>query len=57
VPSELAVETDVLEKTSPYAILFTINPTLIDMGLNLGRRGTDPETNRPRVAIDREGTS
>jgi hypothetical protein len=55
--SELAVETYVLEKTCPNAILFTINPTLIDMGLNPGRRSKDSETNRLKMATDREGNS
>jgi hypothetical protein len=53
----LAIETDVFEKTCANAILLTINPTLIGMGLNPGRRGKDPETSLLRMATDREGTS
>jgi hypothetical protein len=34
------------EKTCPSATLFTTNPTLPDPGLNPGRRGGKPATNR-----------
>jgi hypothetical protein len=34
------------ETTCPSAILSTTNPTIIDPGLNPGRRGGKPATNR-----------
>jgi hypothetical protein len=43
----LAGETEVLgEKTCPSATSSTTNPTSIDPGLNPGRRGGKPATNR-----------
>jgi hypothetical protein len=34
------------ERTCPSAIMFTTNPTWLDPGLNPGRRGGKPATNR-----------
>jgi hypothetical protein len=42
----LAGETEVLGENLPSATLSTINPTWLDPGLNPGRRGGKPATNR-----------
>jgi hypothetical protein len=47
VELRLGAETEVLgEKTCPSTTLSTTYPTLLDLGLNPGRRGGKPETNR-----------
>jgi hypothetical protein len=44
--NEWQVKPKYSEKTCPDATLFTTNPTWPDPGLNPGRRGGKPETNR-----------
>jgi hypothetical protein len=46
VELRLAGETEVLEETCDRATLSTTNPTWLDPGLNPGRRGGKPATNR-----------